>query len=30
LDRSLELQSRYGERFSPPALLHQLAKNQTS
>ena len=30
LDRSLELQSRYGERFSPPALLHQLAKNKTS
>lgn len=30
LARSLELQSRYGERFSPPALLHQLAKNQAS
>jgi 3-hydroxyacyl-CoA dehydrogenase/enoyl-CoA hydratase/3-hydroxybutyryl-CoA epimerase len=30
LDRALELQSRYGERFTPPALLHQLAKNQTS
>ncbi|NDE46456.1 MAG: 3-hydroxyacyl-CoA dehydrogenase, partial [Betaproteobacteria bacterium] len=26
LARSLELQARYGERFSPPALLHQLAK----
>ena len=27
LARSLELQSRYGERFNPPALLHQLAKD---